>query len=110
MEAGVVWPKNRLDHCKETGLCGHGSPAFKAGLIRIEGEPNGHESISYSHLIRIFAYIESIDGQLRAWCLVEVILKPVHDVSFEELLHLLLCGNGREKCGAGGWVSSALYK
>lgn len=28
LEAGVVWPKNRLDYCEETGLCGHGSPAF----------------------------------------------------------------------------------
>lgn len=28
LEAGVIWPKNRLDHCKETGLCGHSSPAF----------------------------------------------------------------------------------
>lgn len=73
-------------------------------LIGIEGEPNGPESVRFSHLIRIFAYIESIDGPLHAWCLVEVISKPVDDVSFEEPLHFLLCGNGREKRGAGGWV------
>lgn len=77
---------------------------LRSDLILIEGEPNGHESVGFSHLIRTFAYIESIDGQLHVWCLLEVILKPVHDVSFEEPLHFLLCGNGRGKCGAGGWV------
>lgn len=75
---------------------------LRLDLIHIEREPNGDESVGSSHLIRIFAYIESIDGQLHICCLVEVILTPVHEASFEEPLHFLLCGN--EKCGAGGWV------
>lgn len=77
---------------------------LRSGLIRVEGEPNGHQAVSFPRLIRIFAYVESVDGQLRVWGWVEVTLKPVHDVSPEEPLRFLLRGNGREKCGAGGWV------
>lgn len=74
---------------------------LRSDLICIEGEANGHESVSFSHLIRIFAYIESIDGQFHIWCLVEVILKPVHDVSFEEPLHVLEMGERNVVLGVG---------
>lgn len=54
---------------------------LRSGLIRVEGEPSGHQAVSFPHLIRTFAYIESVDGQLRVRGWVEVMLKPVHDVS-----------------------------